>query len=248
VLLEEAAAAARAAGDGHELALALSYLGAIHEDGGETARAQALYDEAVAAGRRAGDLGATADGLLRLGRLALVRGEDGEAAAAMDEALALSRRIGYAAFVALAQRQLARVALARGDLAEARTRIAASLELARQAEPGTEALGPLRTAASVAVGVGCPRLAVRLLAAEAAWRTRHPLGTDSSFWARWVLSGQGVEDDLSRARAALGERAFASAWAEGSALTLQAALTDARQVEPAPVTRRAGSVARAEAT
>src|SRR5262249_4665108 len=103
------------------------------------------------------------------------------------------------------------------------------------AEPGTEALGPLRTAASVAVEVGYPRLAVRLLAAETAWRTRHPLGTDSSLWARWVLSGQGVEEDLDRARTAIGDVEFASAWVEGTGLTLKAALTEACDLVPAHV-------------
>jgi hypothetical protein len=132
--------------------------------------------------------------------------------------------------MALAQRQLARVALAQGDLAEAQARVYGSLTLARQAEPDTEALGPLRTAASVAVELGQPRLAVRLLAAEAGWRAQHPLGTDSSLWARWVLSGQGVEADLSRARAALDDAACASAWAEGSAMTLEIALDEALAV------------------
>jgi predicted ATPase len=238
LLLEEAAEAARAAEDGHELALALSYLGAIHEYRGEIARAECLYDEAVAEGRRSGALMATADVLLRLGSLCLARGDHVDAAAAMDEALVLSRSIGYEAYMALAQRQLARVALARGDLADARRHVHASLELAHQAEPGTEALGPLRTAASVAVDLRRPGLAVRLLAAEAAWRTRHPLGTDSSLWARWVLSGQGVDEDLGRARAALGESDFASAWAEGSAMALKAAVAEALQLAPPPDTGR----------
>jgi predicted ATPase len=236
-LLEEAAAAARAADDGHELALALSYLGAIQEYHGEIATAERFYRDGVAAARRYGDLAGIADGLLRLGRLALTRGECVDAAAAIGEALAFSRTIGYEAYIALAHRQLARVDLARGDFTQARANVYVSLELARQAEPGTEALGPLRTAATVAVDIGNPRLAVRLLAAETAWRTRHPLGTDSSLWARWVLSGQGVEEDVSRARAALGDQEFSSAWAVGSALTLKAALTEACELAPPDVVR-----------
>jgi uncharacterized protein HemY len=234
-LLEEAAAAAREADDGHELALALSYLGTIREYQGEIATADTLYAEAVAAARRSGDLAAIADGLLRLGRLALTQGEYVDAAAAIGEALALSRIIGYEAYVALAHRQLARVDLARGDFLQARANVCASLELARHAETGTEVLGPLRTAASVAVDTGNPRLAVRLLAAEKAWRTRHPLGTDSSLWARWVLSGQGVEEDLGRARAGLGDPEFSSAWLAGSSLTLKAALAEASQLAPTEV-------------
>src|SRR5262249_13664551 len=101
-LLEEAAAAARIADDGHELALALSYLGTISEYAEDIARAENLYAEGVAAARRSGDLAAIADGLMRLGRLALTRGEHQDAAAAMCEALALSRTIGYEAYVALA--------------------------------------------------------------------------------------------------------------------------------------------------
>jgi predicted ATPase/DNA-binding XRE family transcriptional regulator len=227
LLLQEAAETARAAGDSRELALALSYLGAIHEYAGEGARAECLYREAVGAAREARDAVASADGLLRLGQLRLARADRGAAAAAMSEALEQSRAIGYEAYVALAERQLARVALADGDLEQARARVLGSLGLARAAEPGTEALGPLRTAASVAVALGAPALAVRLLAAEATWRARHLPGTDGSLWARWVLSGQGVDEDLARARAALGDAAFRSAWREGSATTLKAALAEA---------------------
>ena len=237
-LLEEAAAAAREADDGHERALALSYLGAIREYQGDIATAQRLYEEAIAAARASQAPAATADVLLRLGRLALERGDHADAAAAMEEALALCRSIGYHAFVAFASRQLARVALARGDLCEARTRVAASLDIARQAEPGTESLGPLRTAATVAVGVGNPKLAVRLLASESAWRTQHPLGTDSSLWARWVLAGQGVEEDLYRARAVIGDFEFEAAWAEGSALTIKAALVEALELKSQPALSR----------
>jgi predicted ATPase/DNA-binding XRE family transcriptional regulator len=231
VLLHEAAETARAVGDSRELALALSYLGAIYEHQGELTRAANLYQEAVAAARDASDVVATADGLLRLGQLRLAGGESAAAAAAMHEALGQSRAIGYDAYVALAERQLARVALATGDLVQARERVLRSLALAREAEPGTEALGPLRTAASVAVALGEPALAVRLLASETAWRERHPLGTDSSLWARWVLSGQGVEDDLERARAALGDAGFALAWAEGSSMTLKSALDQAVRLD-----------------
>lgn len=232
VLLEEAAAAAGVADDGHELVLALSYLGAIYEQQDDLSRAKHLYDRGVAVARGSGDLAGVADGLLRLGGLALASGDCTAARAAISEALLLSRAVGYAAYVALAERQLARVAVARGELTEARAHIHASLELARQAEPGTEALGPLRTAASVAVALDSPALAVRLLAAETAWRTRHPLGTDSSLWARWVLSGQGVEQDLGRARAGLGEQTFAAAWDAGSALPLKAALAEAYALAP----------------
>jgi predicted ATPase len=234
-LLEEAAAAAREADDGHERALALSYLGAIREYEGDIVTAQRLYEEAIGAARASQAPAATADVLLRLGGLALERGDHAGAAAAMEEALALCRSIGYHAFVALASRQLARVALVRGDLSEARSRVAASLDIARQAEPGTESLGPLRTAATVALGVGNPTLTVRLLAAESAWRTQHPLGTDSSLWARWVLSGQGVDEDLCRARAVIGDVEFEAAWTEGSALTLKAALAEALELKPLPV-------------
>jgi tetratricopeptide (TPR) repeat protein len=235
VLLHEAAETARAAGDSRELALALSYLGAIYEQTGELTRAAKLYEEAVAAARDARDVVATADGLLRLGQLRLAGGDSGAAATAMHEALTQSQAIGYDAYVALAERQLARVALATGDLDQAKERVLRSLALAREAEPGTEALGPLRTAASVAVALGDPALAVRLLASEAAWRERHPLGTDSSLWARWVLSGQGVEADLERARAALGDAGFGSAWAAGSSMTLKSALDQAVQLDaPAP--------------
>ncbi len=231
VLLHEAADTARAAGDSRELALALSYLGAIYEQKGELTRAAKLYQEAVAAARDARDVVATADGLLRLGQLRLAGGDAGAAAAAMHEALTQSQAIGYDAYVALAERQLARVALATGDLDQAKERVLVSLALAREAEPGTEALGPLRTTASVAVALGDPALAVRLLASEAAWRERHPLGTDSSLWARWVLSGQGVEEDLERARAALGDAGFAAAWAAGSSMTLKSALDQAMQLD-----------------
>jgi non-specific serine/threonine protein kinase len=225
MLLEEAASVARAVGDTRELALALSYLGAVHEQRGRADRAEALYAEALASARASGDAIALTDALDRLGSLAARRGDYDEAVPLLTEALSLSEAIGYGMYTSLVHRRLAQIALGQGKLGEARTQARASLALARVLARHALGLWPLQLAATLATRSGQCERAVRIIAAAMVWRERYELH-DQSLWMR-ALPENEADDLLRVARAAIGDAAVAVAWAEGSALSLEAALDQA---------------------
>jgi tetratricopeptide (TPR) repeat protein len=239
-LLEEAAEVARAAGDQRELALALGYLGSARQQQGDQAAAEELFSAAIVAGRASGDTVALSDALLRLGGLDIVRRQFDSAQSLLEEALELSHALGYRNYTTTINRQLAQLALARGDLSVASARVRSSLEMTRVSSNGNDGLRPLQLAARLAVASGGYHHAVRLLAAVAGWMDRHAVQPGTTLWARWTLPGD--DEALATARAALGESAFAAAWAEGLLLPLDDALTAALAAldpvpDPAPPTR-----------
>jgi non-specific serine/threonine protein kinase len=225
-LLEEAARVAQTACDARERALALGYLGAVYEQQENVARAEVLYTEALGCARRSGDATALADALDRLGTLAASRARYAEAAAMLREGLAHANAIGFGMYTSLAHRKLGQLALAQGDLAEARVHVRASLELARQLGRNALGLWPLQVAAILAGRLSRHERAVRLIAAATLWRAQHELRDDQTLWTR-VLPEHDADVVLRLARSGLGDEAVALAWAEGGALTLNAALDEA---------------------
>lgn len=230
-LLEEAARVAQAVGDARECALALGYLGAVYEQRGHVARAQGLYTEALTCARRSGDATALADALDRLGTLSASQSRYAEAAEMLSEGLAHAETIGFGMYTSLAHRKLGQVALARGNLAEARAHVHASLELARVLGRNALGLWPLQVAALLAGRLGQHERAVRLIAAATVWKAQHELRDDRTLWT-YVLPEHDADATLSRARSALGDSGIAAAWAEGGALTLEAALDEALADDP----------------
>jgi non-specific serine/threonine protein kinase len=229
-LLEEAAALARAAGDRRELALALCYLGIARRQAGDEAAASALCAQAVAAARASGDQSALTPALFTLGGLEIARGQYNAAQALLDEALEVSEMLDHRGYMNTVNRLLAQLALARGDLGAARARVRASLELARPSRTGAVGLRVLQLAAQLAVGSGDHRRAVRLFAAVDSWQGRHDVPPGSTVWTGWTWTPRDDENAVSAARAALaalGEPAFAAAWAEGLRLSLDDAIDDA---------------------
>jgi len=66
-------------------------------------------------------------------------------------------------------------------------------------------------------------------------RGRHAVWPDSTLWAGWTWTPRDDDEALTAARAAraaLGEEAFAAAWAEGRAMTLEQAIAYALEEEP----------------
>ena len=234
-LLEEAAALARAAGDRRELALTLCFLGVARRLEGDDTAAAALYAEAVAAARASGDLTALTAALLTLGDLEIASGEYDAAQALLGEALELSQLLDHRGYRTRINRQLAQLALARGDLEAARGRVHASLQMASPSSTGAVGLRPLHLAARLAVASGDHRRAARLYAAVTGGRGRHAVWPDSTLWGGWTWTPRDDDEALTAARAAraaLGEEAFAAAWAEGRAMTLEQAIAYALEEEP----------------
>jgi non-specific serine/threonine protein kinase len=224
--LEEAASIARAAGDSRELAMALSYLGAVREQQGKEVEADALNTEALENARASGDANALIDVLINLGGLAARRGQYEAALMHLNECLTNSVAIGYDMYTSLAHRRLAQLALGQGDFTRARSHARASLRLAGGMGRNALGLWPLLMAAILAARQSQYGRAVRMVAALSVWRERHGLAGDRTLWTK-VLPKQEPEHVLQMASAVLGDAAAASAWAEGSTLSLEAAMEDA---------------------
>jgi hypothetical protein len=114
--------------------------------------------------------------------------------------------------------------------------------MARPARAGVVGLRPLQLAVRLAAASGDHRRAVRLFAAVAAWRGGHDVRPGGSVWGGWTWTPRDDEEAATAARAAraaLGEEAYAAAWAAGEQLSLDEALDEALAAEdperdPAP--------------
>jgi hypothetical protein len=116
-----------------------------------------------------------------------------------------------------------------GDHTQARSLLTEGLAVARATgHPGAVVLS-LEALAGLALAQGRPALAARLFGAAAAGR--EAVGTYQP------AVGAQVDRDVAAARARLGEDAFATAWAEGAAQSLEQAADLARSPgagEPPP--------------
>ena len=157
----------------------------------------------------------------RLGHEAYELGDYSRAEAVLEEALERWRRLGNPWGIGVVLGKLADVAQARGDDARAAALYGESLDFWSQGnELGTVEIltGLARLAAK-----GRTESAVRLFAAAEAVQTRISLTPAPALRAK-------NERALVAAREALGEEAFADAWAAGGDLTLDQAVSEARSV------------------
>ena len=162
---------------------------------------------------------------LALSSLATVERLLGEPAAARghaERAVDVAGHVGSAFLAALARQELGRLAAGRMDWSEAES--VQHEALVAFAEGGHDAYVPdsLEALAEVAAGLESHAEAARLLAA--AGRVRADFGI-----ARWMPEAELWEALEQRLREALGEEAFAAAWAEGEALTLDDAVAYLRR-------------------
>jgi tetratricopeptide (TPR) repeat protein len=217
-MMEEALAVAREVGDTREASFALLNLGQLALDNGDHATAGGLLAEGLALARQVGDLHVIGGGLLWLGRLAMEEGDLGRARSFFGEVLGRSRSIGHSIGHLYAQSFLGEISRREGDFARARGLIQAALLDVRRIEEVAARGSVLKVAAGIEIDSGRPAVAVRLLAAiEAAWR-RAGFARSNSY--TWILH----EQHLASARMVLDGDAFAAAWAEGQAMTLEQAI------------------------
>jgi len=231
LLYEEALGHYRAVGDRSALAQVLNNLGNIvHAENDRTA-ARALHEESLAIRR---ELGERAGIQMSLGNLAHIAQSEGDYTAArvmVEEALAINRELGDRRSAADGLRYLAEVASGEGRPDEARTLFLESLALSRELSARTVALDGLEGLASFESRHGQAALATRLFGAVDALRERAGRPMQSLYAARY-------EAQIAAARVALGEEAFAAAWAEGEAMTLEEAVAVALgEAHEVPVTR-----------
>jgi tetratricopeptide (TPR) repeat protein len=230
-LLEEGQVLFRQVGYADGIAFTLLHLGGVATARRDYARAQALFAESLALYRELGDHADVATTQVALAGLAADRGDLARARALCEEAVAAFRQLSDDARLSGALGVLGRVAGLQGDERGAvaahteglRLRHAASNEdLARSLEGLAQVVA--RQAARPGAGRRMER-AVRLFGAAAALWDRLGL-------PRAPEHREEHERQVAAARAALGEEAFAAAWAAGQRLSLEQAVAMALAADP----------------
>ena len=194
-----------------------------------------LAEEHVELARQLKDQAHLALSLRNLGHVARFRGDHSVARRLFEESLTMRRTLGGKAEVAELLAYLCSTAWAEGDAAAARCCMDECLSALREIDDPHVIASCLDLLASVAIareaaGGLSPctaRRAARLLAAAETLR-----GAEGAvLW--WQSERAAWEQCQAAVRAALGEEAFATAWAEGSQMTPEAALNEARRAAPA---------------
>jgi predicted ATPase/Tfp pilus assembly protein PilF len=226
-LYEEALALHRELGDTSGIASSLNNLGLVAWQQGDYGRAAALHEEALALRRELGDKSGIASSLNNLAVVAQEQGDYGRATALYEESLALMRELGDTWRIALALNNLGEVAYEQGNYGRAVALYAESLTLCRAIGNKYVAASCLEGLAAVACAQGQPERGARLVGVAAALRAAlsMPLAPNER---------AAQERTVAAARAALGEDAFAAAWAKGQTLPLEQAIAYALG-EDAPV-------------
>ena len=187
---------------------------------GDQAKAYALTEQSLAILREVFDKWIRGLPLILLGQIVLQQGEATRAHERAEESIALLREIGDRVPTCEALIGLARVVAFQGDLAAARRLYQECLAMLH--EIGCQEFIPacLEGMGVVLAGQGVPLKAVGLWGTAEA--LREAMGTPMH-----PVYRTDYEQATIAARAALGEEAFAAAWAEGRATPVEQAITDA---------------------
>lgn len=237
-MLEEALAIWRELSDQRGIVEALCNLGLVRRCAGDFAVARALLDEALVRSRASGNRVWEARTLNNLARMSFYEGDYETSRSLHEESLTKGREVDDSWATAIALGDLGDVAQAQGDGIAALTFYKESLALwqrvgdERGIAQSLEGLAIQAAARSQADG------AVRLLAAAAA--VRETISELPSLSRRDILDRL-----LETARAKLGGEAYAAAWAEGRAMSLDQAVEYALSTaDAAPVEASRGAPAR----
>ncbi|HEX6799459.1 MAG TPA: adenylate/guanylate cyclase domain-containing protein [Ktedonobacterales bacterium] len=218
--LEAAATLAQAGGDQHTAAEALNERGILAAHQGDWERAAVRYEESLALWRPLGDEWGIGLALNNLGDVATHLGDLERAADVLTEALARSRTVGDQGMLAVCLVNLGWVARLRGEVARAEALQREALELVRDLGDPRRCAASLEHLASTAGAAGQGERAARLLGAAAT--VRETIGAPLPAPER-----ADVEEAVAASRAALGEEAWAAAFASGQALSLEKAVAEA---------------------
>ncbi len=202
---------------------ALNALGDVALADGDGDRAEVVFAESLEHCRAIGFAYGHAHALGQLGRTALRRSEFDRAAELLEESLTRLRAVGDRWQIAWAARNLGLVEIYRGNHARAAEVVSESVAICAELGDRWGATTSLSLMAMLAAAVGQHARAARLFAATATIQTAVCLRLGPVYGARY-------EGDLATVRAGLGEAAFAAAWAEGEAMTLEAAVADGRRL------------------
>src|SRR5262249_12563420 len=149
--------------------------------------------------------------LAELGELARLQGDHPRSRALLEEAQALAHETGYRWLTGLVAVTLARLARAEGDVGRADALVKEGLSVFRDHGGKVSLVTAVALCGAMAAERGLHRRGARLLGASASQRPRA--------WWESPADRQAYDESLSTARVALGERAFAAAYADGQAMT-----------------------------
>ncbi len=215
---EESLALYRQVGDKQRMVNSLYWLASMFLNQGDATTASALLEEGLKLAREVGYKVGQADCLRGLCEVALSQG-DPAARTRAEGSLGLLREIGGRDDqIASSLIWLGRVETRQGNYAAARACYEESLVLARKGDFKEEMASGLEGLAGVVAAQGTPAWAVRLWGAADA--LREAMGTPIP-----PVYRADYERSVAAARAQLGEKAFAAAWAEGRMMTPEQALT-----------------------
>jgi non-specific serine/threonine protein kinase len=207
------------------IAGALMSLGSRARYTSDYGTARKVLEEALALQRELQDRRGMAQTLGILGYSVLLLGDAAAAQPLVEEAIALSRQLGDRWTLASQLGGLGLIAQRRGDRGLARQSFRHGLEIYAQLQDKSRLVLHLYHLGYLWQDEGEVRRAVRLYGAANTDRLADQLHSHQSERALW-------DDYQSAARTALGEEAFAAAWAEGEAMTLERAIAYALE-EPA---------------
>ena len=193
---------------------------------GNRGRAVEILDSAVAMARAEGDDYSVAAILNNLGNFALTERDFTRARTYFEEGAAINRRLMQLVLLANNLVDLGFVALAEARVEDAAEAFRESLGICRAERFFENLVMAVEGLATLALERAKPIEATRLLAATT--RPRAELGLPADFNP---IADETRERTLDAARAKLSEDAFAAAWAEGEALSLEAAAEQAALVE-----------------
>jgi non-specific serine/threonine protein kinase len=222
-LLEDGLAIFRELGNKWGIAWSLRALGWVAFEQGDCGAARALLEQSLAIHRDLGDKWGIAWSLRALGWVAFEQGDCGAARAFSEEGLPLFRALGNKEGAAGTLMNLGGVAREQGDYPVARSLFEECLAIFRelgQREGIVRGLGGL---AVVAAAHGQPERAARLFGAAE--------GLREGIGAPLPRADRAEHRSITAVRAALGEEAFAAAWAEGRAMGLPQAVEYAMEPE-----------------
>jgi predicted ATPase/DNA-binding CsgD family transcriptional regulator len=224
-LLEESLTLFKEMDNRFDMAWSLRFLGLVLFPLREKERAYALVEESLALSREMHDIPGQANSLYLLGRFALEEGIAVTARSRLEESLALFRRMGVQHHIAHLLPQLANVAMQQGDYGAAHAWYEESLDVLQKLDDRKGLALCLQGWGVLVARQGEGIWAARLWGASEMLRHARSLRVQFLMFVRHTDYEQAdYERTVSSVRAKLGQRAFATAWAEGQAMTPEQAL------------------------
>jgi len=213
-LQEQALAIYRRSGDRLGIARALTNLGMLlAEEQADLPAAKGLFEESLAMAREIGDQQRISTALTNLGLVAYLQGHHSAAQALYEEALVIQRRLGDRDTIAALSNNLGAALCLQGDHSRGKAMYKEALAIWDEVGSKAGLVSSLEEFAGLAWLQGEPARAARLWGRME--RLREETGIAGSPRAR-----SNTNPHIPAARAALGDDAFESAWAEGRALAL----------------------------